>query len=114
QRLEEHFKYTLQTVRLSELIKGFDGLCTKLDDSTQERRIDTYMTGGNELREKRADILALMAIAKIKEARGEQPKARTAYLVRTLKHPSEVETLREVFGRGFFLIGVSSSDENRK
>ncbi|MEM9691372.1 MAG: anti-phage dCTP deaminase [Myxococcota bacterium] len=79
-------------------------------DARQERLIDK----GNWLRENLAhDYLALAAISAIytsrQEADGETtPKSRRAAIIRSLKHPDEVTRLRHVYGRGFFLIGVSA------
>jgi deoxycytidylate deaminase len=79
------------------------------------------MKAGNDLRKagKRGDILALHAVAEIAKKRtppgGGKPKplTRTAHLLRSLKHPREVERLRRIYGAGFFLIGLHSPLERR-
>jgi deoxycytidylate deaminase len=38
---------------------------------------------------------------------------RTAHLLRSLKHPDEVEALRRVYGPGFFLLGLNSEQPDR-
>lgn len=43
--------------------------------------------------------------------RGMQP--RTAHLILSLKRPEEADTLRRIYGDGFFLIGLSPSKEDR-
>lgn len=45
---------------------------------------------------------------------GKQPLHRTAHVIATLKRPEEVETLRRIYGAGFFLIGIASSKESRE
>src|SRR5690606_31198479 len=60
------------------------------------------------------DYFALMAIAAIKAVRDGatnnevKPLTRHAHIIRSLKHPDEVARLRHVYGKGFFLVGVSA------
>jgi hypothetical protein len=42
-----------------------------------------------------------------------KPRKRTAYILNSLKHPNEDELLREVYGPGYFLIGVNTSLDDR-
>ncbi len=79
------------------------------------------MDAGTEARNKTGfgGILALSAIQEIHEKRDTKdgqrvPKTRTAYILRSLKHPDEVRTLRRVYGSGFVLIGVYSPESARK
>jgi deoxycytidylate deaminase len=75
-----------------------------------------HMAAGSELRSMagRGDILALLSVAKIREIRQKNlgnvnnPPAgsRTAYILRSLKHPDEVATLRGIYGRAFSLISA--------
>lgn len=117
----DHFGYSLECVRVSELIKEFHGLQTKLVEKPFYDRVVSYMDAGNQLRRnhQRGDVLALAAIGEVQRRRSKRttdtggPSAKTAYLVRSFKHPDEVHTFREVYGRGFFLIGVSSSKQAR-
>ena len=39
----------------------------------------------------------------------ETPKGRQAYIIRSLKHPDEVQRLRQIYPLGFYLLGVYSS-----
>jgi deoxycytidylate deaminase len=43
----------------------------------------------------------------------ESLRSRKAYLIDSLKHPAEVQFLRETFRDAFYMIGVVSSDERR-
>lgn len=120
ERLEQ-FNYALAVIRVSELIRNFVGLNTPLVEGPYYDRVLSYMDAGNQLRKdhEREDVLALAAVGEIHRARKRSedgnglPRSWTAYLVRSLKHPEEVRSLREVYGPGFFLIGVSSSNDAR-
>ncbi len=115
------FGYEVRPLRLSALAEPeARKLGVELKDSPECERIRTHMRAGNRLRQhfKRDDWLALHALAVINSARGEggdAPKApaKTAYMVRSLKHPREVETLRQTYGPGFFLVAVYSSERER-
>lgn len=43
-----------------------------------------------------------------------QPCLNNSYVFHTLKHPKEVEKLREIYGQNFYLISVYSGQEKRK
>ncbi|WP_268747768.1 anti-phage dCTP deaminase [Cohnella kolymensis] len=43
-----------------------------------------------------------------------KPNRRMAYIVNSLKHPKEVEKLREIYSNGFYLIGINSDESRRK
>jgi deoxycytidylate deaminase len=89
------------------------GLGVDLKEAPEFARISSYMDAGNRMRErsKSGEILALWAIAQIKEHRkAEAPVLRrTAHIIRSIKHPDEARALRAVYGPGFFLIGLSVS-----
>lgn len=133
------FSYTSETIRLSSLLSALD-LDTVLRQSPEFERIDSHMTAGNEARGKarRGDLLALMAISQIYKARpevknnsvqnvlnkglnllgmGEQaeslkaPRPKHSVILYSLKHPDEVHLLRAIYGPGFWLIGVHTSEE---
>jgi len=110
------FKYSKNSIVLSSLIRTVDGLETELFEEPEERRIDSYMTAGNEAREKagRGDFLAALAICDIHHQRkNDEPILCTAHLFRSLKHPDEVQLLRDIYGEGFYLFGINSSRERR-
>lgn len=89
----------------------------KLDEEMHEK-----MDCGNRCREKldRADALALYAIAAIREKRSaltgdtEKPAPRTAYILRSMKTPEEVSSLRTAYGQSCYIVAVYSPVENRK
>jgi cytidine deaminase len=83
-----------------------------------------HMEAGSELREvtQRGDVLALLSVAKIRKLRefhlGDAnlpgPDSRTAYILRSLKHPDEVKTLRGIYGRAFSLISAYEPRASRE
>jgi deoxycytidylate deaminase len=137
--------YASYTIRLSDLLRQVDlGLELEPEDTQGDRAgfIETHQDAGDLLRTKtqRGDLLALLAIARIRELRrhfgsdqaeAEQPAtvkspnqipldrevldlyqglrpplSRTAFILRSLKHPDEARTLRDVYGPRFVLIGA--------
>jgi len=102
-------------IRLATLLRDLPEFSSLPDPSGPlDVYIDKLMTAGNEFRERtqRNDAMAILGIGEIiqqrKEARiphgGIIP--RRAYILRSLKHPDEAETLREVYGDSFFLIAA--------
>lgn len=84
-------------------------------------RIDSRMKAGNLVRGKTemAEFLALDGSSRIYSTRpgseSGDPAAhkRTAHLLISLKRPEEVETLRKIYGPGFFLIGIFAGEQDR-
>ena len=80
----------------------------------EEERILQSMKVGTGLRSKLAsgDAAARLAIAEIRRIRDanhgdrEQPLQRKAFIFKSLKHPEEVRTLRNIYGDSFFLISI--------
>jgi deoxycytidylate deaminase len=114
--------YEAVEIRLSELLDWVDWSTvadgsTQLDDGTTDTHIASRMEAGDRLREavNRGDALALLAILKIRRLRSDhdKPEPRRAYVLRSLKHPDEVHTLREVYGPNFFLISAYTPVEMR-
>jgi deoxycytidylate deaminase len=112
------FNYHMTVVRISELISQLSH--EQLSNETETLRISSRMTAGNnECRnKKRKDLWALATIAEInalreKMASGQNALTQTAHLILTLKRPSEVATLRKVYGDGFLLVGVFSTEQER-
>jgi deoxycytidylate deaminase len=104
--------YSVEVVRLSQLISSI----SKKDyaDQNEYERIRGLMSDGSALRTKigHGDFIALLAMAEIRQRREKQtedptvPRARTAYILSSLKHPHEIQTLRNVYGNGFFVISA--------
>lgn len=108
--------YTAKIIRLSKQIELF--FRSDHSKESEDERITKLMDEGTRLREEgeRGDAVALLGIAEIKRVRDEElhgKAERNAYILRSLKHPHEVETLRNVYGKGFFLISVYSPRDMR-
>lgn len=119
-RLENHYKYTVESIKLSDLLKEHESWHKiKLVDSPYNDHVNTHMDAGNELRKTRTDALALAATNKIYDYRRRfhdsdsqteaPPCPRTAFILKSLKHEDEVRTLRQIYGPAFYVIGVHNS-----
>jgi deoxycytidylate deaminase len=110
------FGYGTRIVKLSGFLEGLkDKHEIKLIRSPEHSRINSYMDAGNKVRAQmgRGDALALWAINEIANLRESVTDGKIAYILDSLKHPEEIQTLRRVYGSGFFLIGIYSPKEKR-
>ena len=112
----EAVEYKASQVRLSAQIEKFFGV--DHSDLPEDQRIKKLMDAGTRLREdsERGEAVALLAIAEIRRIRKQEMNGSAegnAYILRSLKHPDEVETLRAVYGKGFFLISAYAPREVR-
>lgn len=113
------FKYKTNRIRLSSFLQELDfsaaGITLRSD--SEAHRLRSSMDAGNQARRlaRRGDILALFAALSIHRTRTQKQQAspRRAYILRSLKHPEEVQALRRIYGDGFYLIGVYSSEKDR-
>lgn len=115
--------HTVNCVSISEDV--FPELFPKLKKADFENEFDRIwklMDAGNNARDNFRDhsILALGAIVEINKKRRDEnepttpkPLNKTVHIIKSLKHPSEVERLRETYGEGFFLIGVHAEKDSR-
>jgi deoxycytidylate deaminase len=111
-------EYKAKAVRLSQRIAHFFGKEDEYKGLPEDQRIKSLMDYGTKLREDsgRGDAVALLAIAEIRRVRMEEFEGTTegnAYILRSLKHPHEVDTLRNVYGKGFFLISAYTPRDAR-
>ncbi|MFZ5895869.1 MAG: anti-phage dCTP deaminase [Myxococcota bacterium] len=112
------FGYQSSEVRLSKLIDNFRPETpppgSKL--TAEAVRLHRLMHAGNVLRYESAkgEILALAAAKDIRSKRGQQPMLKTLHVIRSLKHPDEVRALRRIYGSGFYLIGISVEEAQRR
>src|ERR1700721_2553241 len=87
-----------------------------------DKRFHSHMNAGNAFRELvgREDALAMLGAASVVKERflrtkhSSTPRARTAYVLRSLKRPEEVWALRNIYGRNFFALAAYSSKSKRK
>jgi deoxycytidylate deaminase len=121
--LVAQFGYSTNVLRLSEMVDRIhtERVGAIVNKTPEYNRIDSYMTAGNTLRRLagRGDVLALHAVGAIRKSRPvsadgkTEPIPKSVHLLRSLKHPAEVEALRRVYGTGFFLIGLHGSQKQR-
>lgn len=112
----EAVEYKSNQIRLSAQIAKF--FSVDFDTLPENERIEKLMNEGTKLREngRRGDAVALLAIAEIRRVRSQEfdgSTERNAFILRSLKHPHEVETLRAVYGKGFFLISAYAPRDAR-
>jgi deoxycytidylate deaminase len=115
------FGYAINVVRLSDLTanvsaEGVPPLT--VTGSREYKRLNTLMHAGNALRlaSGRGEFLALAAAKEISDNRSTTTpvRLRTAHVLRSLKHPDEVRALRRIYGSGFYLIGVTVDEGERR
>lgn len=114
-------EYESEVIRLSDLLDWIDWSTVEdppeIDDDTVDRHIETRMDAGDVIRERlsRGDAVALLGVQEVRALRDseDQPVPRKAYIFRSLKHPQEVDTLREVYGPNFFLISAYAPVDHR-
>lgn len=90
---------------------------TNINTSKQSKSFIKTMTSmdvGNKLREMTDDGIVGMAIADIINRTRKVGEFKNAYIVKSLKHPREVEILRTIYGNGFYLIGVHENESDRE
>lgn len=115
------FNYKTEVINVSkDIISQFDA-SNVTEFSSEFERINHYMDLGNKIRKEVGDSSILMKgvarsiyLKRQLDTNGfAQPRKRTAYIIKSIKHPDEVEFLRDTYGDGFHLIGVTSSRERR-
>lgn len=88
-----------------------------LNGATYLERKKTLMDAGNVVRQviKSGDSLALLALSEIAERRDKRgdDSVGIAYIIDSLKHPSEIERLKSVYGPAFVAIGVYAPPHDR-
>lgn len=110
------FNYATSVIRLSKQIELF--LKTDHSKDPEHIRINSLMDEGTRLRVEggRGDVVALLGIAEIMRVREIEHDGKfesNAFILRSLKHPHEVETLRNIYGKGFLLISLYSPRDVR-
>lgn len=94
------------------------GKSIELRSAPEDERLLSHMEAGTAIRRRTRDgaALAMAAIQQVlveRQKRRAQGPSKTAYIIRSLKHPDEVNLLRRVYGPAFFLIGVSAPRDVR-
>ena len=132
----QDYGYSTERVHVSVILRKLPGL-TWLEGMKDDEfsRIKRHMRAGTLVREvcERGDTLACFSVAEIRKLRAEAwkkndapnhlidnganpedvAKPRTAYILDSIKHPGEIETLRAVYGRAFSVISVYTDRDQR-
>jgi deoxycytidylate deaminase len=115
------FGYKSIDIRLSDLLSRFRPKSIPPENNEFDR-IRFLQKRGNDFRHalERGDALALAAVLSVREKRTEitgDPDIAAcdhAFVLHQLKHPSEVDLLREVYGANFLLIAGHSPKNKRE
>ena len=108
--------YDTNVIQLSSLLTEVkDRFQLTLESSPEEKRYETYMTAGNAFREamRRGDALSMLAVGAIGALRSKFVQKKRAFILRSLKHPDEVKSLRNIYGPAFVLFSINSSRTTR-
>lgn len=114
------YEYAVVPIRISSLMRAVRGGERLEDLRHEDERILQHMDAGDEIRDQshRNDAMAGLAISRILAHRKENfedlPAANTAFVLDSLKHPAEIETMRQVYRDRFILISVHSPTEARR
>ncbi len=115
------FRYETHALHLSDYLREFPDW-RDVPRRPYDVRIEALQDAGNELRARTGIDAAMagLALAEIQDYRksvtraGRAPVPRTAYILRSLKHPAEAELLRSVYGAAFVLIAAYAPIEERR
>lgn len=114
------FEYNTEVISVSGAIISQFEQDDKQHFPSEFERISHYMDLGNEIRKETKDNSILMKgvarelyLKRTSDDGEPKPRPRTAYIIKSLKHPDEVAFMRETYGDGFHLIGVTSSYSRR-
>lgn len=114
------FNYEAVDIRLSDLLTNFPEW-TPQSGTSESVRISHLQEMGNKFRARLRDgaALARAAIVEVRKHRAavsgnpDIPASGVAYVVRQLKHPAEVDLLRQVYGPSFLLIAAHAPHQKR-
>lgn len=120
--MKEHlskFLYTTEIINVSsQILKAFDKEHPALD--SEYERIKYYMSLGNKVRNDSQDATIIMKgvasliLSERDSVDNPSPRDKVAYIIKSIKHPSEADYLKQVYGDGFHLIGITSDVIDRK
>lgn len=113
-------EYRAESVYLVELLHEIDKWET-LPEQPEEVRIKEHMDAGDDFRLhiNSNDALAVLGVGEIRKLRQKFtndstiPAKRSAYIIKSLKHPEEIISLREIYGPGFLLVAAYSPRDVR-
>ena len=114
------YGYTPVPIRVSELMKAVKGGDFLKAVAYEDERIRAHMDAGDEIRNQadRNDAVVGLAITGMSEYRSdnfsEAPATNTAFILNSLKHPAEIETMRRIYRDRFIAISVHASTDTRR
>ena len=116
-RLSRNFSYDTKEIRVSkDVIEKLPNYEKSKVFSSEYERITYLMEQGNSARERyQNNAILSLGISKIIQGLrvGFGEKRRNAYIINSLKNPEEVKYLREIYGQGFYLVGVFGDQNDR-
>lgn len=113
------YDYKMERIRLSELMREVNGGDFLHNLKHEDDRIWRHMDAGDSIREQAArnDAIAGLAVGYIfgrrKEQHGGKQALATAFVLDSLKHPEELESMRQLYGDRFIAISVHSPTDAR-
>lgn len=114
------YGYTPVPIRVSELMREVKGGNSLKAIVHEDERIRAHMDAGDEIRNQagRNDAVIGLAITGMSEYRAERfdgaPATNTAFILNSLKHPAEIETMRRIYRDRFIAISVHASTDSRR
>lgn len=125
----ERVRYKVEEIHVSSLLHQLDRYAHLGNGGFESEfeRIREHMKAGTDLRNRTGvgEVMALLAISAINQRRitlqsnrshdeaAMRPLERTAFVIRSLKHPDEIQTLRYVYGRAFNVISTYTPRQDR-
>lgn len=125
----ERVRYRVEEIHASSLLHQLEPYAHLGNGrfESEFERIREHMKAGTELRNRMAagEVMALLAISAINQRRSilqssssdedaaMRPLERTAFVIRSLKHPDEIQVLRYVYGKAFNVISTYSPRQDR-
>ncbi len=114
-------KFDVELIKVSSLIssvaKSFDAERWQDSPSDKLLRTRTLQEAGNWLRERFSSsftaALAIQEMHRLRKSRSDRTSP-IAFILDSLKNPDEVDALRKVYGRSFYLVGVVCGEEVRE
>ena len=113
------FSYSTEIINVSsEILKNFEEHDPTIN--SEYERIKHYMDLGNRVRSERKDATIIMKgvashiLSKRDSIEEPSPREKVAYIIKSIKHPEEADYLKQVYGDGFHLIGITGDVSNRK
>lgn len=116
----DRYGYESVHIRISDLMKEVSGGGHLADVDQEDERILRHMDAGDAIRDQssRNDAMAGLAVGWMSDYRerkfGEAPATNTAFVLNSLKHPAEIETMRRIYRDRFIAISVHSPTDARR